>query len=160
MSSLFCLTLWKSYLFNCRTKLAKLLCLKCFGRINLVNFSFCHHCQHVTAANTRGMTYFENDEALSSLAPAHDRFIRRVFEHSVILRISPIVASRLPVVQLIKLAAAHLYSFRTCAKVRRGDVGSAVGTDLRSHWNCWPLGRPYRRLCPCRALLKNHEGRN
>ena len=43
MSSLFCLTLWKSYLFNCRTKLAKLLCLKCFGRISLVNFSFCPH---------------------------------------------------------------------------------------------------------------------
>jgi hypothetical protein len=41
LSSL-CLTLWKSYLFNWRTKLAKLLCLKCFGRIVLVNFSFCH----------------------------------------------------------------------------------------------------------------------
>jgi hypothetical protein len=41
-SSLFCRTLWKSYLFNCRTKLAKLLCLKCFGRIDFVNFSFCH----------------------------------------------------------------------------------------------------------------------
>lgn len=40
LSSL-CLTLWKSYLFNCRTKLAKLLCLKCFGRMVLVNFSFC-----------------------------------------------------------------------------------------------------------------------
>ncbi len=41
LSSL-CLTLWKSYLFNWRTKLAKLLCLKCFGRIIFVNFSFCH----------------------------------------------------------------------------------------------------------------------
>src|SRR5271155_483169 len=39
-SSLFCRTLWKSYLFNCRTKLAKLLCLKCLGRIDFVNFSF------------------------------------------------------------------------------------------------------------------------
>ena len=41
LSSLLCRTLWKSYLFNCRTKLAKLLCLKCFGRICFVNFSFC-----------------------------------------------------------------------------------------------------------------------
>ena len=40
LSSLFCRTLWKSYLFNCRTKLAKLLCLKCLGRMCLVNFSF------------------------------------------------------------------------------------------------------------------------
>lgn len=39
-SSLLCLTLWKSYLFSCRTKLAKLLCLKCFGRMDLVNRSF------------------------------------------------------------------------------------------------------------------------
>lgn len=44
LSSLFCLTLWKSYLFNCRTKLAKLLCLKCFGKMVLVNFSFCNGC--------------------------------------------------------------------------------------------------------------------
>lgn len=35
-----CRTLWKSYLLSCRTKLAKLLCLKCFGSIVLVNFSF------------------------------------------------------------------------------------------------------------------------
>lgn len=41
-SSFACRTLWKSYLFSCRTKLAKLLCLKCFGRICFVNFSFCH----------------------------------------------------------------------------------------------------------------------
>ena len=40
-SSLLCRTLWKSYLFSCRTKLAKLLCLKCFGRMCFVNFSFC-----------------------------------------------------------------------------------------------------------------------
>ena len=40
-SSLFCRTLWKSYLFSWRTKLAKLLCLKCFGRMVLVNFSHC-----------------------------------------------------------------------------------------------------------------------
>ena len=39
--SLFCLTLWKSYLFNWRTKLAKLECLKCLGRMDFVNFSFC-----------------------------------------------------------------------------------------------------------------------
>lgn len=38
-SSLFCRTLWKSYLFSWRTKLAKLLCLKCLGRMVLVNFS-------------------------------------------------------------------------------------------------------------------------
>ncbi|KAH3680032.1 hypothetical protein WICPIJ_008445 [Wickerhamomyces pijperi] len=36
-SSLDCLTLWKSYLFNCLTKLAKLECLKCLGRISFVN---------------------------------------------------------------------------------------------------------------------------
>ena len=40
-SSLLCRTLWKSYLFSWRTKLAKLLCLKCFGRMCFVNFSFC-----------------------------------------------------------------------------------------------------------------------
>lgn len=39
--SSFCRTLWKSYLFSCRTKLAKLLCLKCLGRMVFVNFSFC-----------------------------------------------------------------------------------------------------------------------
>jgi hypothetical protein len=39
-SSLLCRTLWKSYLLSWRTKLAKLLCLKCFGRMCLVNFSF------------------------------------------------------------------------------------------------------------------------
>jgi hypothetical protein len=38
-SSLFWRTLWKSYLLSWRTKLAKLLCLKCFGRMVLVNFS-------------------------------------------------------------------------------------------------------------------------
>ena len=41
LSSLLCRTLWKSYLLSWRTKLAKLLCLKCFGRIDLVNLSFC-----------------------------------------------------------------------------------------------------------------------
>lgn len=41
-SSLLCRTLWKSYLFSWRTKLAKLLCLKCFGRMCFVNFSFCN----------------------------------------------------------------------------------------------------------------------
>jgi hypothetical protein len=40
-SSLFCRTLWKSYLFSWRTKLAKLLCLKCLGNMVLVNFSHC-----------------------------------------------------------------------------------------------------------------------
>lgn len=39
-SSLLWRTLWKSYLFNWRTKLAKLLCLKCLGRMCFVNFSF------------------------------------------------------------------------------------------------------------------------
>jgi hypothetical protein len=34
-------SLWKSYLLSCRTKLEKLLCLKCFGRISLVNLSVC-----------------------------------------------------------------------------------------------------------------------
>lgn len=33
------LTLWKSYLFSWRTKLAKLLCLKCFGSTRVENFS-------------------------------------------------------------------------------------------------------------------------
>lgn len=32
-------TLWKSYLLSCRIKLDMLLCLKCFGKIDLVNFS-------------------------------------------------------------------------------------------------------------------------
>lgn len=41
LSSLLCRTLWKSYLLSWRTKLAKLLCLKCLGRIDLVNLSFC-----------------------------------------------------------------------------------------------------------------------
>lgn len=40
VSSLLWRTLWKSYLFSWRTKLAKLLCLKCFGRMDLVNLSF------------------------------------------------------------------------------------------------------------------------
>jgi hypothetical protein len=40
-SSLFWRTLWKSYLFSWRTKLAKLLCLKCFGKMVFVNFSHC-----------------------------------------------------------------------------------------------------------------------
>lgn len=38
-SSLFRRTLWKSYLFSWRTKLAKLLCLNCSGSMVLVNFS-------------------------------------------------------------------------------------------------------------------------
>ena len=41
LSSLLCRTLWKSYLLSWRTKLAKLLCLKCLGRMDLVNLSFC-----------------------------------------------------------------------------------------------------------------------
>ena len=48
LSSLLCRTLWKSYLFSCLTKLAKLLCLKCFGRIDLVNRSFCSPGQRYT----------------------------------------------------------------------------------------------------------------
>ena len=32
-------------MFSCRTKLAKLLCLKCFGRMCFVNFSFFDPCQ-------------------------------------------------------------------------------------------------------------------
>ena len=32
------LTLWKSYLLSWRTKLAKFECLKCFGRIDVVNW--------------------------------------------------------------------------------------------------------------------------
>lgn len=81
-------TLWKSYLFSCRTKLAKLLCLKCFGKIVLVNFSFCSPrlCRVRSLARPRRQirqcSYLQYDKAVAVIAPAYYFIIRGVFQHS------------------------------------------------------------------------------
>jgi hypothetical protein len=84
LSSLLCRTLWKSYLFSCRTKLAKLLCLKCLGSMCLVNFSFC---ALVSDQSTGGAhspwTYFEDDKAIAIVSPADHALVARTFQHPV-----------------------------------------------------------------------------
>ena len=96
-SSLFWRTLWKSYLFSWRTKLAKLLCLKCLGRIVLVNFS---HCAMVSADRQRDRQraatrererahlypYLQDDKTIPLITPAHNFRVRRVLQHPFILR--------------------------------------------------------------------------
>ena len=81
-SSLACRTLWKSYLLSCRTKLAKLLCLKCFGRICFVNFSFCHGRQGGVLSSRLGVSYLEDYEAVALIAPSDHALVLRAFQHS------------------------------------------------------------------------------
>jgi len=83
-----CLTLWKSYLFSCRTKLAKLLCLKCLGRMVFVNFSFywqrvSQSWQRIHRLTVRGSIYLKDHKAVAVSAPADHIAVRGVFEHSV-----------------------------------------------------------------------------
>lgn len=79
-----CLTLWKSYLFNWRTKLAKLLCLKCFGRMFLVNFSFySRQSQDGTlGCDPRGKghkhSYLQDHKAIAFGAPSYHRVVRGI----------------------------------------------------------------------------------
>lgn len=79
-SSLLCRTLWKSYLFSCRTKEAKLLCLKCFGSMCFVNFSFC---KRVRAAfmPLSMRTCLQHDKAIAFIAPSHYTFVLWTLQH-------------------------------------------------------------------------------
>jgi hypothetical protein len=79
------LVLWKSYLLSWRTKLEKLLCLKCFGRIALANFS---HCSTVKFDATMivaclNLTNLNDDEAVTVFAPPHDVRMFWIFHHTV-----------------------------------------------------------------------------
>jgi hypothetical protein len=103
-SSLLCRTLWKSYLFSWRTKLAKLLCLKCLGRMCFVNFSFCPGvCQRIVTLQTKIIktTYFQYYKAVSIIPPSHYVLVGRVFEHSV------------PIISVCR-RIAWIGSLRTC----------------------------------------------
>ena len=72
-SSLLCRTLWKSYLFSWRTKLAKLLCLKCFGRMDLVNLSFCRDDELAQfVGRAQSASHLEHHEAVSFISPSDD----------------------------------------------------------------------------------------
>jgi hypothetical protein len=50
--------------------------------MDLVNFSFCGGVITVAKEMLEMMTYFQNYETLTSLAPSDNRLIGRVFEHS------------------------------------------------------------------------------
>lgn len=80
-SSLLCRTLWKSYLLSCRTKLAKLLCLKCLGRIDFVNFSFYQSVSMQDIRPAEYRTHFQNNKAIAFITPAHHLSICRVLQH-------------------------------------------------------------------------------
>lgn len=84
LSSLLWRTLWKSYLFSWRTKLAKLLCLKCLGRMDLVNLSFCG--THQTAGPGRRLpraagAHLQHHKAVPFISPPHDGRIGGVLQH-------------------------------------------------------------------------------
>jgi hypothetical protein len=130
LSSL-CLTLWKSYLFNWRTKLAKLLCLKCFGRIVLVNFSFCRPGEISVVERCRSscgasgpQAYLQDHKAVAVGAPSYYRVVRGILEHPATSWVSmccPAVGARRRGVQ------------RTCRVCAPGDGMLVVfrGGDAR-----------------------------
>ena len=104
------------------------------------------------------MAYFEDHETLSSFSPAHDRVIGWIFEHSEMICVSPITAMTSACISPINAAAAHLYSFRTCARIRDGVIDGWSEYNSRSRWNCWHPARPCRRLCPCWAIYCRMNG--
>lgn len=79
-SSLLCRTLWKSYLFSCRTKLAKLLCLKCLGRMDFVNFSF-FQCVSNEERRRGALPYLEDYKAVAFVSPPHHRLVCGILQH-------------------------------------------------------------------------------
>ena len=122
-SSLLCRTLWKSYLLSCRTKLAKLLCLKCFGRIDFVNLSFC---PKLAMRNTTQLLYRYGSppaprsyRARLPIVPLASKSDPRAS-----FRIDCQLGFRNQRSETVDLGAAYLYSFRTCG------MGSA------SPWQC------------------------
>lgn len=126
-SSLLCRTLWKSYLFNWRTKLAKLLCLKCFGRMCLVNFSFyatisiAHmsvKARRHTSSTTKLSPSFPHLTTLSSLG------------------FSSILARVLVSTGCAHVVSTYLYSLRTCNVNQHMVQRSFATANVQSRWSC------------------------
>lgn len=77
-------TLWKSYLFSWRIKLDMLQCLKCFGRIDLVNFSPCNPSDVIRFESSPLLTHFLDDKGIAVFAPSRNILVRGIFQHSVL----------------------------------------------------------------------------
>jgi len=149
-------------LFNCRTKLAKLLCLKCFGRMPLVNFSFCGRHVSILGADciARKGPYFNHNETVSLVTPSNDRRVRRVYQHPE------------PAISLVSSrvcggcvragrGATYLYNLRTWETMSKfSRRGCPQVSDLQSHWSCWPKPcRPVHPFCnkmTARSLLRTN----
>lgn len=71
-------------MFSCLTKLAKLLCLKCLGRMCFVNFSF-YTAVSVGHLNVElgTTTHFQHNKAVTVIPPPYYVLVCRVFEHSI-----------------------------------------------------------------------------
>ena len=78
-----------NYLFNCLTKLAKLLCLKCRGRTFFVNSVFCIYTV-ITSTWWENLIweyffllYIEYNETISRITPSNNMAIGRIFQHPI-----------------------------------------------------------------------------
>jgi hypothetical protein len=149
LSSLFCRTLWKSYLFSCRTKLAKLLCLKCFGRISLVNFSFCPSCQYLVAGC--GASLALRTSKTTKLSPPSPQRTMLSYDGSSNILQTKFVSQHAQ-------SCDPLQSRLTCIICAPGHrsvmsdsmdcAGQLAESHSQSRWNCWRQSRPCPRLCP------------
>lgn len=134
MSSLLCLTLWKSYLFSWRTKLAKLLCLKCFGRMALVNFSFwkwsetAHHDEQRSKGNHTSST--------TKLSPSSPHRTTCEYEgSSSILRFLSAICQW----KMLNISARHTCTVSAPAKRQR-----MVSRSMEGHEDAYEIARTAR----------------
>ena len=158
-SSLLCLTLWKSYLFSCRTKLAKLLCLKCLGSMDLVNRSFCTPISQTATERSMECLLTSNTTKLSISSP-HRTTDAYDGSSSILCCTSALrTHARSRHKSALDLGAPYLYNFRTYAGVSRSARQAVVQQcDIQNHSNC---SRPRRRhsdfhpsTCACRLSLE------
>jgi hypothetical protein len=140
-SSLFCRTLWKSYLFNCRTKLAKLLCLKCLGRIDFVNFSFCH-CRTSTWCPTVALLGSSRTSSTTKLSPSSPHLTTEAYEgsSSILNQDISILRSAYMVFGFRRSGGiTNLYNLRTCETV--STFKDAGAHSYRTHEVARVVGR-------------------
>ena len=151
-SSLLCRTLWKSYLLSWRTKLAKLLCLKCFGRMCFVNFSFCEQ----VLANALPVVH--------ARCALHDSVSLPPALRSCLLRYPSVLRSRLvgspascEVIVSMRAGAVAL-KLLTCivcepdSVSRKNKAARCRQVHLQSRWSCSLLEQSFR---PCLRLLRD-----
>ena len=87
---------------------AKLLWLKCLGRMCLVNFSFWCGVRKQARAWVHVRTCLEHDEAIGLVPPPHDAFVLRTLQHPAITASAYSASHTLPHTRRILIELAHL----------------------------------------------------